>query len=86
VAAAPDAAPPAAAGSRDDLLNALMADLEGGRDLAERAAPQVQTADRGVIIAAGQESIAFGVGQVFASGSGRAEQVRIESQKKVYHG
>ena len=78
-AAAPGAAPPAAPGSRDDLLNALMADLEGGRDFAERAAPQVQPADRGVIVAAGQESIALGVGQAFAGSSGSAEKVGIES-------
>ena len=85
-AAAPGAAPPAAAGGRDDLLNALVADLEGGRDFAERAATQVQPADRGVIVAAGQESIALGGGQAFAGSSGSAEQVGSRVISIVYHG
>ena len=92
-AAAPGAAPPAAAGSRDDLLNALVTDLEGGRDFAERAATQVQPADRGVIVAAGQERIALGVGHAFAGSSGSAQQVGIQSHSNclswiaifVYH-
>ena len=78
-AAAPGAAPPAAAGSRDDLLNTLVTDLEGGRDFAKRAATQVQPADRGVIVAAGQEGVALGVGHAFDGSPGSAEQVGIQS-------
>lgn len=77
-AAAPSATPPTAAGSRDDLLNALVAEIEAARDLAKRGSPQVQSADGRVIVASGQEGIALGGRETLGSGTGGSEKVRVQ--------
>ena len=76
--AAPGAAPPTAARRGYDLLNALVAEIEPARDLAERASPQMQPADGRVIVASRQEGIALGGGEALGSGTGCAEKVRVK--------
>jgi hypothetical protein len=68
-----------AAGLLDDLVHPLVAEAEGGAELAQGRAVQVQAAHGPVELGAGHLGVALGVDQPFLSLPGLGEQLVVHS-------